>query len=136
MACYQKKEQDSYSEWISTVTLKACTITQVTLIGCLLLCISVIHNYNAAIFHSGLSVYANNVALFREICSSSDFTGGFKWWSDQWQLRLSPPKCETLCISNKRAPITTSWTKSSDNCLVEPSLKSRHDYLSVSLLAI
>ena len=32
------------------------------------------------------------------------------FWSDRWQLRLSPPKCEALSITNKRCPITTTYT--------------------------
>ena len=25
-------------------------------------------------------------------------------WCDRWQMKLHPPKCELLCISNKRVP--------------------------------
>jgi len=81
-----------------------------------LLCIKwlILHE---AISHSELSVYASNVAFlnFREICSSSDCDklqedlNGVCLWSDRWQLHLSPPKYEALWISNKRAPITTTY---------------------------
>jgi len=71
-----------------------------------------INDLHDVVSHSELSVFADDVALFREICSSSDCDllqedlNNIGCWSECWQLRLSPSKCEALSISNKRLSLS------------------------------
>ena len=66
--------------------------------------------------YSEQNVFADNVAVFKEIRSSvhcdllQDDLSSIYFWLDCWQLRLSPHKCEALSITNKRCPITTTYT--------------------------
>ena len=75
-----------------------------------------INDLHEVISHSEFNVFADDVALYKEIKSSSgcnllqeDLNNVF-FWSEHWQLRLGLPKCEALCISNKRSPITTTYS--------------------------
>ena len=66
-----------------------------------------------------LSQGYDDVALYKEIKSESSVDcdllqaedlNSVYFWSDRWELCLSPPKCEALSITNKRCPITTTYT--------------------------
>ena len=61
-----------------------------------------INDLEEAVLYSELNVFADDVALYKEIETSKDCDllqedlNSVYFWSDRWQLRLSPPKCEAL----------------------------------------
>ena len=67
-----------------------------------------------SISHSSVLMFADDIALYKEIVSSSDqdmlqdLSKVFEW-SRKWQLNLNPSKCETICISYKRSPPPASY---------------------------
>ena len=83
-------------------------------------------------------MFADDIALYKEIISPSDQgllqadLSNVSEWSRKWQLNLNPSKCETICISNKRAPPSASYRL--DNQFL--STKSVVRYLGVFKLSI
>ena len=100
-----------YSDWLLVLS----RVPQGSVLGPLLFLLY-INDLHEVISHSELNVFADDVALYKEIKSSSDYNllqedlNNVFFWSEHWQLRLGPPKCEALCISNKRSPITTTYS--------------------------
>ena len=68
-----------------------------------------------SISHSSVLMFADDIALYKEIISPSDQgllqadLSNVSEWSRKWQLNLNPSKCETICISYKRAPPSASY---------------------------
>ena len=69
-----------------------------------------IDDIHQSISHSSVLMFADDIALYKEIISSLDQgllqadLSNVSEWSRKWQLNLNPSKCETICISYKRAP--------------------------------
>ena len=68
-----------------------------------------------SISHTSVLMFADDIALYKEIVSSSDqdmlqadLSKVFEW-SRKWQLNLNSSKCETICISYKRSPPPASY---------------------------
>ena len=77
-----------------------------------LLYIDDLHNI---VRHSKLKLYADDVALYREIKSEADCQllqedlDQICSWANKWQLCLNVSKCEALFISNKRKAISFEY---------------------------
>ena len=77
-----------------------------------LLYIDDLHNI---VRHSKLKLYADDVALYREIKSEADCQllqedlDQICSWDNKWQLCLNVSKCEALFISNKRKAISFEY---------------------------
>ena len=97
-----------YSEWLPVIS----GVPQGSVLGPLLFLLY-INDLQEAVSYSELNVFADDVALYKEIKSSVDCDllqedlNSVYLWSDRWQLRL---KCEALSITNKNCPITTTYT--------------------------
>ena len=82
-----------------------------------------------------IRLYADDILLYSEINSLDDCLRlqtdieNLFLWSKQWQLYFNPAKCEFLRITNKRNPISYSYTM--DNS----SIKEVHaaKYLGVTI---
>ena len=61
--------------------------------------------------HARLKMFADYVALYKEVKSSTDCAQLQKdihdvcSWAKKWQLKLNPSKCEALAITRKRLPL-------------------------------
>ena len=99
-----------YSKWLPVLS----GVSQGSVLGPLLFLLY-INDLHDVVSHSELSVFADDAALFREICSSGDCDllqedlNNVGCWSEHWQLWIIPPKCEALSISNKRLPISATY---------------------------
>ena len=66
-----------------------------------------IDDLHSIVRHSKLKLYADDVALYREIKSKADCQllqedlDHICDWANKWQLRLNASKCKALLISNK-----------------------------------
>ena len=74
-----------------------------------LLFLSYIDDFHQSISHSAVLMFADDMAIYKEIESQSDhkLQADLKRvfdWSRKWQLNLNPSKCETKCISYKHSP--------------------------------
>ena len=78
-----------------------------------------INDLHEAEQYSELNIFADDGALYKEIKSSADCDllqedlNNVYFWSTHWQLRLSPSKCEALCVTNKHSPITATYNVNS-----------------------
>ena len=76
-------------------------------------------NLHEAVQYSELNIFVDNVALYKEIKSSTDCDllqedlNNVYFWSTCWQLCLSPSKCEALCVTNKHSPIIATYNVNS-----------------------
>ena len=72
-----------------------------------LLYIDEIHH---VISNSTVKLFADDIALYKQIVSTHDETllqedlTKVYQWSQLWQLKLNPQKCESICILYKRSP--------------------------------
>ena len=100
-----------YSEWLPVLS----GVPQGSILGPLLFILYVDDLYSL-IRSSSLRMYADDVALYAEISSHQDCVNlqddlnRIYDWSLTWQLKLSPSKCEVLNITNKRSPISFTYT--------------------------
>ena len=75
-----------------------------------------VDNLHSLIRSSSLRIYADDVALYAEISFHQDLVNLqddlnlIYDWSLTWQLKLSLGKCEVLNITNKRSPISFTYT--------------------------
>ena len=74
-----------------------------------------IDDIHRSVSHSSVLLFADDIALYKEVKSPSDqsmlqddLSKVFEW-SCKWQLNLNPSKCETICISYKRSPPPASY---------------------------
>ena len=100
-----------FSEWLPVLS----GVPQGSVLGPLLFLLYV-DEFHQVIHHSSIKLFADNVALYKEIISSNDqsslqedLTRIFKW-SQLWQLKLNPLKCESICISYKCSPSKCSYS--------------------------
>ena len=99
-----------YSDWLSVRS----GVPQGSVLGPLLflLYIDDLHNI---VRHSKLKLYADDVALYREIKSEADCQllqedlDQICSWANKWQLRLNVSKYEALLISNKHKAISFEY---------------------------
>ena len=95
-----------YSSWLPVRS----GVPQGSVLGPLLLLIYV-NDLHEAVCHSNLKLFADDVALYKEVGSNDDCDliqeglNGVCSWADKWQLRLNPSKCEPLAITRKRSPL-------------------------------
>ena len=63
---------------------------------------------------SSLKIFVNDFILYRQVKNLEILQriNSISDWSISvlWQIRLSPQKCELLCISNKRSPPKYDYT--------------------------
>jgi len=65
--------------------------------------------------HSSVKIFADDVALYKDIKSPSDCDqlqedlNSVLLWAVRWLLRLNPSKCEALLISRNRNPVKASY---------------------------
>ena len=95
----------SFSNWLPVLS----GVPQGSVLGPLLFLLY-IDDIHSSISHSSVLMFADDIALYKEVISPSDqemlqadLSQVFKW-SCKWQLNLNPSKCETICISYKRSP--------------------------------
>ena len=99
-----------YSEWLPVYS----GVPQGSVLVPLLFLLYV-NDLHEAVRYSELNTFADDVALYKEIKSSADCDflqedlNNVNFWSNRWQLRLSPSKCEALCVTNKHSPITATY---------------------------
>ena len=100
----------SFSNWLPVLS----GVPQRSVLGPLLFLLYIDDIYQS-ISHSSVLMFADDIALYKEIVSSSDqdmlqadLSKVFEW-SRKWQLNLNPSKCETICISYKRSPPPASY---------------------------
>ena len=74
-----------------------------------------IDDIHSSISHSSVLMFADDIALYKEVISPSDqdtlqadLSKVFEW-SCKWQLNLNPSKCETICISCKCSPLPANY---------------------------
>ena len=103
---YQRDVIDCcFSEWLPVRS----GVPQGSVLGPLLflLYIDEIHHI---ISNSTVKLFADDIALYKQIVSTHDETllqedlTKVYQWSQLWQLKLNPQKCESICISYKRSP--------------------------------
>ena len=84
----------SYSDWLPVTS----GVPQGSVLGPLLF-ILYIDDLQSVIKHSTLKIFADDVALYREVASSADCLllqqdlDNFYSWTIKWQLRLNASKC-------------------------------------------
>ena len=94
-----------FSEWLPVRS----GVPQGSVLGPLLflLYIDEIHH---VISNSTVKLFADDIALYKQIVSTHDETllqedlTKVYQWSQLWQLKLNAQKCESICISYKRSP--------------------------------
>ena len=100
----------TYSDWLSVRS----GVPQGSVLGPLLFLLY-IDDLHSIVKHSKLKLYADDVALYREIKSEADCQllqddlDLICGWAKKWQLRLNVSKCEALLISNKRRPMSFKY---------------------------
>ena len=84
---------------------------------------------NKVIHHSTIKLFADDIALYREIISphdqsllQEDLTSIYEW-CQLWQLNLNPVKCEYLCISYKHHPLTHDYTLAGQTIPLKPVVR-------------
>ena len=100
----------SYSDWLPVRS----GVPQGSVLGPLLflLYIDDLHN---VVSNSTLKLFADDVALYREVKCSADCSllqqdlDNISSWTTKWQLRLNASKCGVFPISNKRKPLTYKY---------------------------
>ena len=104
--CYQRVVINGcFSDW-----LPVCSgVPQGSVLGPLLFLLY-IDEVNHIVSNSVVKLFADDIALYKEIVSpydqkllQEDLTKIYQW-SQLWQLNLNPRKCESICISFKRSP--------------------------------
>ena len=96
----------TYSDWLSVRS----GVPQGSVLGPLLFLLYI--DLHSIVKHSKLKLYADDVALYREIKSEADCQllqddlDLICGWAKKWQLRLNVSKYEALLISNKRRPMS------------------------------
>ena len=99
-----------YSSWLPVRS----GVPQGSVLGPLLFLIYV-NDLHEAECHSNLKLFADDVALYKEVGSNDDCDliqedlNGVCSWADKWQLRLNPSKCEALAITRKRSPLVYNY---------------------------
>ena len=74
-----------------------------------------IDDLHSIVKHSKLKLYADDVALYREIKSEADCQllqdnlDLICGWANKWQLRLNVSKCEALLISKRHRPFSFKY---------------------------
>ena len=100
----------SYSSWLPVRS----GVPQGSVLGPLLFIIYV-NNIYSAIHNSQHGMFADDLALYREIRTLDDCEllqsdlANVASWSQQWQLQLNWNKCEAINITNKRNPLLFSY---------------------------
>ena len=100
----------TYSDWLSVRS----GVPQGSVLGPLLFLLY-IDDMHRVVKHSKLKLYADDVALYREIKSKTDCMllqedlDRICDWATKWQLRLNVSKCESFLISNKRKTISFDY---------------------------
>ena len=100
----------TYSDWLNVRS----GVPQGSVLGPLLFLLY-IDDLHSIVRHSKLKLYADDVALYREIKSEADCQllqedlDHICDWANKWQLRLNASKCEALLISNKRRAISFEY---------------------------
>jgi len=101
----------SYSSWLPVRS----GVPQGSVLGPLLFIIYVNDIYSV-IHHSRHGMFADDLALYREVCTLTDCEllqgdlSNVSSWSQRWQLKLNWSKCEAISITNKRNPLSFSYT--------------------------
>ena len=75
-----------------------------------------VNDLSSVVKNSSIKMFADDLTLYRDVASVDD-CHMLQWdlsqvyeWSVCWLLRLHPGKCEAINITNKRSPITFSYS--------------------------
>jgi len=99
----------SFSSWLPVIS----GVPQGTILGPLLFILYL--NDLAQFVSCKFKLFADDVTLYHQIVTNTDCLFlqdnlyAFLKWCHRWLMRLQPPKCEALCISNKRYPPTFTY---------------------------
>ena len=100
----------AYSDWANVTS----GVPQGTVLGPLLFLLYV-NDLDSVVKCSTVKLFADGVLLYAPVCSTKDCSAlqddlaAIFHWTNRWQLRLNPNKCEALAITNKRIQLTYTY---------------------------
>ena len=99
-----------------------------------------INDIQEVIQHSFVKVFADDVALYKEVLSLSDCVplqghlNSIHLWAVCWQLHLNASKCEALLISKKRNPVKASYALGESFIPWKPLVKYLEVFINSELI--
>ena len=100
-----------HSKWLSV----SSGVPQGSILGPLFF-ILYVNDLGSVVKHSTIKMFTDDLTLYRVVASvddchmlQQDLSQVYEW-SVCWLLRLHPGKCEAINITNKRSPITFSYS--------------------------
>ena len=100
-----------HSKWLSV----SSGVPQGSILGPLFF-ILYVNDVSSVVKHSSIKMFADDLTLYRDVASvddccllQQDLSQVYEW-TVRWLLRLHPGKCEAITLTNKRSPITFSYS--------------------------
>ena len=100
----------AYSDWANVTS----GVPRGTVLGPLLFLLYV-NDLDSVVKCSTVKLFADDVLLYASVRSTKDCSAlqddlaAIFHWTNRWQLRLNPNKCEALAITNKRIQLTYTY---------------------------